>query len=74
MTEMLERRCGGEICRWARALQLQERLAFVVANATLSMKSMLDSYPGDIVLVSIQVPDTVLSGIAAGHVQRCCSA
>ena len=43
------------MCRWAQALQLQERLAFVVANATLSMKSMLDSYPGKIVLVSIQV-------------------
>ena len=43
------------LSRWAQALNLQDRMAFVVANATISMNSMLQSYPGSIVLVSIQV-------------------
>lgn len=57
MPQMLEIQFGCEACRWAEALGLQERLEFVIANATLSMKSMLASYPGNVQIISIQFPD-----------------
>lgn len=44
-------------CRWAECLQLGGRLHFVMANGTISMRSMLASYPGQVQMVCVQFPD-----------------
>lgn len=38
-------------------MQLHGRAHFVVANATISMRSLLESYPGPIELLCVQFPD-----------------
>ena len=43
--------------RWADGLELQRRVRFVLANATVSVSHMLGSYPGPLSLVCIQFPD-----------------
>jgi len=43
--------------RWAEALNLSDRVHFVLSNATVSLEHMLASYPGSIDLVTIQYPD-----------------
>ncbi|KAK3264631.1 hypothetical protein CYMTET_13121 [Cymbomonas tetramitiformis] len=42
--------------KWAEELGI-ENVAFIMANATISFNSLLDSYPGPITVVSIQYPD-----------------
>eukprot|EP00892_Ulva_mutabilis_P006208 jgi/Ulvmu1/395/UM001_0402.1 len=42
---------------WASAVELSDRVQFTLANGTVSMKSMLASYPGNVVLVCVQFPD-----------------
>lgn len=42
---------------WAKAVELSERVQFRLANGTVSMKSMLSSYPGKVVLICVQFPD-----------------
>ncbi|EIE25586.1 S-adenosyl-L-methionine-dependent methyltransferase, partial [Coccomyxa subellipsoidea C-169] len=42
---------------WARILELQNSVHFMMANATVSLESMLATYPGPLSLVSIQFPD-----------------
>lgn len=42
---------------WAHAVGLSDRVQFRLANGTVSTKSMLSSYPGDIVLICVQFPD-----------------
>lgn len=43
--------------RWANTLELQRRVRFVLANATISLEHMLCSFPGPLSLVTIQFPD-----------------
>ena len=42
---------------WAKHLQMDKRVRFVRANATVSFQHMLSSYPGPIDLVTVQFPD-----------------
>lgn len=42
---------------WAKHLQMDRRVKFVKANATVSFQHMLSSYPGPIELVTVQFPD-----------------
>lgn len=42
---------------WAKAVGLSDRVQFKLANGTVSTKSMLSSYPGDVVLICVQFPD-----------------
>jgi tRNA G46 methylase TrmB len=42
---------------WAKRLELNNRVHFADANATISLTSMLENYPGDLQLVTIQYPD-----------------
>lgn len=42
---------------WAQAVGLSDRVQFRLANGTVSTKSMLSSYPGDVVLICVQFPD-----------------
>lgn len=43
--------------RWANQLGYHRRVRFVRANATVSLTSMLSTYPGPIELITIQFPD-----------------
>jgi tRNA (guanine-N7-)-methyltransferase len=43
--------------RWAETLELQRKVRFVLANATVSVEHMLRSFPGPLSLVTIQFPD-----------------
>lgn len=43
--------------RWARSIGQGGRVAFVLANATISIKSLFASYPGGLELATIQYPD-----------------
>ena len=43
--------------RWAETLELQRKVRFVLANATVSVDHMLRSFPGPLSLVTIQFPD-----------------
>lgn len=43
--------------RWAENLELQRKVRFVLANATVSVEHMLRSFPGPLSLVTIQFPD-----------------
>lgn len=40
--------------RWAEGLGLAGRVRYARANATISLRSMLESYPGGLDLVTIQ--------------------
>lgn len=40
---------------WAKILELQNSVHFMMANATVSLESMLATYPGSLSLVTIQV-------------------
>lgn len=42
---------------WAKHLNLDRRVHFVRSNATVSVATMLETYPGPIELVTIQFPD-----------------
>ncbi|CAL8460862.1 g393 [Coccomyxa elongata] len=42
---------------WAKILELQNNVHFMMANATVSLESMLATYPGPLSLVTIQFPD-----------------
>lgn len=42
---------------WAKHLDLDKRVYFVRSNATVSVATMLETYPGPIELVTIQFPD-----------------
>ncbi|KDD74872.1 hypothetical protein H632_c1019p0, partial [Helicosporidium sp. ATCC 50920] len=42
---------------WTAALGLGQRVAFLEANATVSARSLLESYPGPLSLVAVQYPD-----------------
>jgi tRNA (guanine-N7-)-methyltransferase len=42
---------------WSKHLGLHKRVHFVRSNATVSIATMLETYPGPIELVSIQFPD-----------------
>lgn len=42
---------------WAKHLDLDRRVYFVRSNATVSVATMLETYPGPIELVTIQFPD-----------------
>ena len=44
---------------WAARLGVAGRVAFVFANATVSLRSMMSSYPGRVETVAIQFPDPV---------------
>jgi hypothetical protein len=53
---------------WAGVLEVGHSVRFLMANATVSLDSMLATYPGPLSLVTIQV------GPAAGAcMQRCCA-
>lgn len=41
---------------WAKILELQNSVHFMMANATVSLESMLATYPGSLSLVTVQVP------------------
>lgn len=41
---------------WAQELRLNRRALFDQANATVSIESMLSTYPGPLQLVTVQVP------------------
>jgi tRNA (guanine-N7-)-methyltransferase len=43
--------------RWAENLELQRKVRFVLANATVSVENMLKTFPGPLSLVTIQFPD-----------------
>ena len=43
--------------RWAEGLSLQNRVRFVLANATVSLAHMLRNFPAPLSLVTIQFPD-----------------
>ncbi len=45
---------------WAGGLGLLGSVHFMVANATVSLGSMLSSYPGPLALVTVQVLASVL--------------
>jgi hypothetical protein len=40
---------------WARLLGVTEQVHYMMANATVSLESMLSSYPGPLTLVTVQV-------------------
>ncbi len=42
---------------WAKHLGLDTRVHFARSNATVSLKTMLETYPGPVELVTIQFPD-----------------
>lgn len=42
---------------WSKNLGLDKRVHFVRSNATVSIKTLLETYPGPIKLVAIQFPD-----------------
>lgn len=42
---------------WAKILELQNSVHFMMANATVSLESMLATYPGPLSLVTVQFPD-----------------
>ena len=43
--------------RWAELIQLGGRVHFAFCNATISMRTLLGSYPGQLDLVTVQFPD-----------------
>ncbi|CAG9462929.1 unnamed protein product [Pedinophyceae sp. YPF-701] len=43
--------------KWAKLLGLDGNVHFLATNATISMKSLLEKYPGDLDLVCVQFPD-----------------
>lgn len=45
---------------WAKLLGLSEQVHYMMANATVSLESMLASYPGPLSLVTVQVRMAVL--------------
>ena len=45
----------GRANSWAGGLGLQGSVHFMMANATVSLGSMLSSYPGPLTLVTMQV-------------------
>lgn len=40
---------------WAVLLKLQHSVHFMMANATVSLESMLSTYPGPLSLITVQV-------------------
>ncbi|BDA41833.1 probable tRNA (guanine-N(7)-)-methyltransferase at N-terminal half [Coccomyxa sp. Obi] len=42
---------------WTKILELQHSVHFMMANATVSLESMLATYPGPLSLVTVQFPD-----------------
>ncbi|KAK9909195.1 hypothetical protein WJX75_008585 [Coccomyxa subellipsoidea] len=42
---------------WAKLLDLHKSVHFMMANATVSLESMLATYPGPLSLVTVQFPD-----------------
>lgn len=46
---------------WAKLLDLHNSVHFMMANATVSLESMLATYPGPLSLVTVQVVDLCIS-------------
>lgn len=43
--------------KWSELIGLGDRARFLFCNATISIKTLLANYPGDLSLVTVQFPD-----------------